>query len=39
MLIPEVTPTKDEIKAVAEGRMQFARGEAKDWMDVKKKAG
>ena len=31
MLVPEVTPTKTEIKAIREGRKQPARGEYEEW--------
>jgi hypothetical protein len=37
MLIPEVTPTKEEIRAIQQGRKEFARGEFVEWKEVKKK--
>ena len=37
MLVPEVDPTKREIKAVEIGRREFARGEFVEWKDLKKK--
>jgi vacuolar-type H+-ATPase subunit D/Vma8 len=37
MLVPEATPTKEEIKAIEQGRKEFARGEFVDWKAVKKK--
>lgn len=37
MLVPEVTPTKQEVKAVAEGRGQFERGEYEEWKETRKR--
>lgn len=37
MLVPEVTPTKAEIKATREGRKQFAGGEYEDWKETRKR--
>ncbi|MCL4518367.1 MAG: hypothetical protein M1587_04135 [Thaumarchaeota archaeon] len=34
MLVHEVTPTKEEIKAVEQGRKEFARGEFVEWKRV-----
>ncbi len=38
MLVPEVTPTKEEVRAIEEGRREFARGEFEEWKDVRKRA-
>ena len=38
MLIPEVAPTKEEIKAIEEGRQEFARGEFEVWREGRKRA-
>ncbi|MDA4118538.1 MAG: hypothetical protein OK455_09370 [Thaumarchaeota archaeon] len=35
MLIQEVRPTKVEIKAIEEGRKEFARGEYEEWSETK----
>jgi len=37
MLVPEVAPTKAELRAVKEGRKQFARGEFEDWKETRKR--
>jgi hypothetical protein len=37
MLIPQASPAKDEIKAVQEGRKQFARGEVVEWSKVRQR--
>lgn len=31
-------PTKEELKVVAVGRKEFARGEFEDWKEVRKRA-
>ncbi len=31
MLVHEVAPTKEEVKAIEEGRKEFARGEFEEW--------
>jgi len=36
MLIPEVTPTKDEIRAVERGRKEYARGDYVEWRTLRK---
>jgi hypothetical protein len=36
MLIPEVVPTKDEIKAIEKGRKDYARGEFVEWKALRK---
>ncbi len=36
MLIPEVTPTKDEIRAAEIGRRDYARGEVVEWKTLRK---
>lgn len=36
MLVPEVNPSKDEIKAIELGKKEFSRGEFVEWKDVKK---
>ena len=36
MSVPEVKPTRSEIRAVQQGRREFARGEFLDWKDLKK---
>ena len=38
MLVPEVAPTKEEVKAREEGRKEFARGEFEEWKEVRKRA-
>jgi len=38
MLVPEVAPTKEEVKAIEEGRKEFARGEFEEWKEVRKRA-
>ena len=37
MLIPEVSPTEEELKAIREGRREFARGEFEEWSEVRKR--
>jgi hypothetical protein len=37
LLIPEVVPTKDELKAVDAGRKEFARGEYFELREAKKR--
>ena len=37
MLIQEAAPTKRELKAVDEGRKQFARGEYEEWKETRKR--
>jgi hypothetical protein len=37
ILVPEVAPTKEEAKAIEEGRKEFARGEFEAWKDVRKR--
>ena len=37
-LVPEVTPTAAEIRAVERGRKEFARGEFIKWKELKKKS-
>jgi len=37
MLVPEVTPTRTELKAVREGRKQLARGEYEEWKETRKR--
>jgi hypothetical protein len=37
MLIPEVTPTKADRKAIARGRKEFAQGKTEDWSEVRKR--
>ena len=37
MLVQEVAPTKQETKAVAEGRKQFATGEYEEWKETRKR--
>lgn len=36
MLVSEVPPTREEIKAIKQGRKEFTRGEFVDWKDIKK---
>lgn len=36
MLVPEVTPTKKEIKAIEQGRKEYARGNYIEWKDYTK---
>jgi hypothetical protein len=38
MLVPEVALTKEEAKAIEEGRQEFARGEFEEWKAVRKRA-
>jgi hypothetical protein len=37
LLVPEVTPSKEEVHAIKRGRKEFVRGEFEDWSVVKKK--
>jgi hypothetical protein len=37
MLIPEVSPSEGERRAVAGGRKEFARGKVERWGDVRKR--
>ena len=37
LLVPEVKPTEDEIKAIQFGQKEFKAGEYTDWMDIKAK--
>jgi hypothetical protein len=37
MLVPEIAPTKAELKAVSEGRKQFAKGEYEEWKETRKR--
>lgn len=37
MLIPEVPPTEEELKAIEEGKRGFARGEFEEWSEVRKR--
>jgi hypothetical protein len=37
MLVREVRPTKAEVKAVEEGKKEFARGEYEEWSETKKR--
>jgi hypothetical protein len=37
MLVPEIAPTKAELKAVNEGRKQFAKGEYEEWKETRKR--
>jgi hypothetical protein len=37
MLVPQVSPTKDEVKAVEEGRKEFARGDYTEWKETRKR--
>ena len=37
MLVKEVAPTKQEMKAVDEGKKQFARGEYEEWKETRKR--
>ena len=37
LLIPEVVPTKDELKAIDAGRKEFARGEYFELREAKKR--
>jgi hypothetical protein len=38
MLVQEVVPTKEEARAVEEGRKEFAKEEFEEWKDVRKRA-
>ena len=38
MLVQEASPTKKELKAIAEGRKQFAKGEYEEWKETRKRA-
>lgn len=37
MLIPEVSPSEEELKDVEEGRKEFARGEVEEWDEFRKR--
>ena len=37
LLVPEVKPTEDEIKAIQSGQKEFKAGEHTDWKDIKAK--
>jgi hypothetical protein len=37
MLIPEVSPTEADRKAVVGGRKEYARGEMEEWSEVRKR--
>ncbi len=37
MLVQEVSPTKKEVKAIDEGRRQFAKGEYQEWKETRKR--
>jgi hypothetical protein len=36
MLIPEVSPTEADRRAIARGRKEFSDGKAEDWSEVRK---
>ncbi len=38
MLVPEVAPTKEEVRAIEEGRKEFTSGEFEEWKEVRKRA-
>jgi hypothetical protein len=38
MLAPEVAPSKEEVRAIEEGRKDFARGDFEEWKEVRKRA-
>lgn len=38
MLVPEVTPTREELKALREGIKEYERGEAVVWKGPRKRA-
>ncbi len=35
MLIPEVSPSEEDKKAVARGRREYSKGKAEDWSEVR----
>jgi len=37
MLIPEVSPTEADRRAVTRGRREYARGETEEWSEVRKR--
>jgi hypothetical protein len=37
MLVKEVAPTKQEMKAIDEGKKQFAKGEYEEWKETRKR--
>lgn len=37
MLIPEVSPSEADKKAIARGKMDYARGEVEEWSEVRKR--
>ena len=37
ILVPEVKPADDEIKAIQSGQKEFKAGEFTDWKDIKEK--
>ncbi len=36
MLVPEVVPTREEIRAVEKGRQEYAQGEYVEWKTLRK---
>ncbi len=36
LLVSEEKPTREELKAIRAGKMQFAKGKFKSWDDIKK---
>jgi hypothetical protein len=38
MLVKEVSPSKKELKAIDDGRKEFARGEYEEWKETRKRA-
>lgn len=37
MLIPEVSPTQADRRAIAKGRREFTEGKTEDWTEVRKR--
>ena len=37
LLVPEIKPTENEIKAIQSGQKEFKAGEYTDWKDIKAK--
>jgi hypothetical protein len=37
MLVKEVSPSKKELKAIDDGRKEFARGEYEEWKETRKR--
>ncbi len=37
ILVQEVSPTKKELKAIGEGRKEFAKGEYEEWKETRKR--